>query len=202
MDPDTLFDFEYEEQDDIQYTFSGQKEESDLDLLSERDVSDSEEEDRLETTSDRQEGVYPIYNPPKKGEINMSTGKKYKPSEIRQHYHSFVIDQWKEEPDIFQEDLDPFTFQPRSIPGCQGVELTAASVFKRYFDERIVNMIVKGSNEYSKSDRYKGKFTNRRNPDGILYRPVTLQEMYLWLAVTILTAVHNKQQMISPSRKT
>ena len=65
MDPDTLFDFEYEEQDDIQYTFSGQKEESDLDLLSERDVSDSEEEDRLETTSDSQEGVYPIYNPPK-----------------------------------------------------------------------------------------------------------------------------------------
>ena len=50
MDIDTLFDLDYEEQDEFQYNLSDPKEESDLDLGSEKEGSDSEEEDRLETT--------------------------------------------------------------------------------------------------------------------------------------------------------
>jgi Transposase IS4 len=92
-------------------------------------------------------------------------------------------------------DLLPFVFQPKSIPGCQGVEITAVSVFKKFMNEEIIDMIVNGSNEYSLSQRYMEKFAKRKKRDGTWNKVITGNDIYIWLAVTILTAIHNKQQL-------
>ena len=96
---------------------------SDIDISGEEDNSDSDAEDKTESTSPNRDSIYPLFNQPRKKEINPSTGKVFKQSEITKMYHQFVNDQWADQPDLSEEEINPFTFKPLSF-GCQGLQTT------------------------------------------------------------------------------
>ena len=167
---------------------------SDLEIISEKDESEDEEEDQKESSTLENESIYPIWNPPTTKMKNPHTGKNYKASEITKLYHEFVNEQWTDLPELSEEERNPFIFSPDAV-GCQGVETTPLQVFEKFCCSGIIKLMVEGSNAYSVSARYKEKHKKRKKPDGPWNQPLAPADMYIFLAICILSSIHNKQQL-------
>lgn len=143
------------------------------------DLDESEDEDALVDDL-----IYPeLVIDPKS--INPATKKRWTKAEMNAAYKNHVESRWST--DLPPAPHVPFSYISES-PGPVGTEIDALSVFERYFHKELVDHIVKCSNAYALTSRYK----KRREREGTYSQPITRNDLYLWIAVNLLCVIHGK----------